>query len=284
MRAALLALALLPLAPAAPSAPFAAAPGVGVSRVFASLQKTRDRLVSCIIVFEIPPPGYLPVPEVFCAQVCARVAPCGRAPVILGAACARLTRVACCCFRPCWAGAEADRSSLEAIQQADGDGRDLAAARATWAAWGVMSPARLREIEASAHRQVLQERRAVPEHIISSLPSFSAVEGAGAAPGGGGGGGGGAATAGKAPWAPFLAGLRGAGPATVALGQLSERSCSVCLEAYEPGERLVQMPCQHFFHKACIERWLRQAKSCPLCKWHDWLGKTGPNGSRSVST
>jgi hypothetical protein len=44
--------------------------------------------------------------------------------------------------------------------------------------------------------------------------------------------------------------------------------CSICIDDFEPGERLVVLPrCQHAFHKDCIRPWLLERQGrCPLCK------------------
>jgi hypothetical protein len=43
--------------------------------------------------------------------------------------------------------------------------------------------------------------------------------------------------------------------------------CSVCLEEYEMGELLRQLPCKHTFHTECIVPWLTERSPlCPLCK------------------
>eukprot|EP00428_Durinskia_dybowskii_P019745 CAMPEP_0170223072 /NCGR_PEP_ID=MMETSP0116_2-20130129/11233_1 /TAXON_ID=400756 /ORGANISM="Durinskia baltica, Strain CSIRO CS-38" /LENGTH=656 /DNA_ID=CAMNT_0010473769 /DNA_START=92 /DNA_END=2062 /DNA_ORIENTATION=+ len=42
--------------------------------------------------------------------------------------------------------------------------------------------------------------------------------------------------------------------------------CGVCLAELEPASRVVNLPCNHAFHPACISRWLTQCKNtCPLC-------------------
>lgn len=43
-------------------------------------------------------------------------------------------------------------------------------------------------------------------------------------------------------------------------------SCSICIEEYEAGEEISTLPCLHMFHRDCINRWLRQCNSCPICK------------------
>jgi len=44
--------------------------------------------------------------------------------------------------------------------------------------------------------------------------------------------------------------------------------CSVCLCEYEDADLLITLPCNHFFHEACITRWLRQDISCPHCRFN----------------
>ena len=44
-----------------------------------------------------------------------------------------------------------------------------------------------------------------------------------------------------------------------------ESTCVVCLGDYEDGELLKVLPCQHHFHKSCIDEWLFRQKTCPLC-------------------
>lgn len=41
--------------------------------------------------------------------------------------------------------------------------------------------------------------------------------------------------------------------------------CAVCLCDFEAGESLRQLPCKHFFHEQCVDRWLVRNKRCPLC-------------------
>lgn len=41
--------------------------------------------------------------------------------------------------------------------------------------------------------------------------------------------------------------------------------CAVCLVDYEQGDLVRPLPCNHRFHRACIDTWLRQRPVCPLC-------------------
>mmetsp|Transcript_126312 Transcript_126312/g.252374 ORF Transcript_126312/g.252374 Transcript_126312/m.252374 type:complete len:377 (+) Transcript_126312:80-1210(+) len=52
------------------------------------------------------------------------------------------------------------------------------------------------------------------------------------------------------------------------LGQIPDehRSCAICLEEFRTGDQQRTLPCFHRFHKACVDQWLRQDNTCPLCK------------------
>ena len=46
-------------------------------------------------------------------------------------------------------------------------------------------------------------------------------------------------------------------------------ACSICLdELYsdENGDDIIQIKCNHMFHKRCLDDWIEQQKNCPLCK------------------
>ncbi|KAM6950972.1 RING finger protein 148-like [Lycodopsis pacificus] len=42
--------------------------------------------------------------------------------------------------------------------------------------------------------------------------------------------------------------------------------CAVCIDSYKAGEVVTVLTCDHIFHKACIEPWLLQRRTCPMCK------------------
>ncbi|XP_026444414.1 E3 ubiquitin-protein ligase SDIR1-like [Papaver somniferum] len=51
-----------------------------------------------------------------------------------------------------------------------------------------------------------------------------------------------------------------------------ELTCSVCLEQVNEGEIIRTLPCLHQFHSSCIDPWLRQQGTCPVCKFraNEW--------------
>ncbi|XP_069749565.1 E3 ubiquitin-protein ligase RNF128 isoform X2 [Narcine bancroftii] len=43
-------------------------------------------------------------------------------------------------------------------------------------------------------------------------------------------------------------------------------TCAVCIEAYKPNDVVRILTCNHFFHKNCIDPWLLEHRTCPMCK------------------
>ena len=43
-------------------------------------------------------------------------------------------------------------------------------------------------------------------------------------------------------------------------------NCVVCISEISPGEAIRTLPCMHFFHKDCVDQWLKTNMSCPVCK------------------
>ncbi|XP_020173406.1 uncharacterized protein [Aegilops tauschii subsp. strangulata] len=44
-----------------------------------------------------------------------------------------------------------------------------------------------------------------------------------------------------------------------------ELSCPICLEE-DDAAAWKETPCGHRFHRRCVERWLREKESCPMCR------------------
>lgn len=43
--------------------------------------------------------------------------------------------------------------------------------------------------------------------------------------------------------------------------------CAVCLCKFEEGDQIRELPCSHFFHRICLDKWLdHQQTTCPLCR------------------
>ncbi|XP_028121437.1 E3 ubiquitin-protein ligase At1g63170-like isoform X1 [Camellia sinensis] len=43
--------------------------------------------------------------------------------------------------------------------------------------------------------------------------------------------------------------------------------CCICLARYADDDELRELPCSHFFHTECIDKWLKINATCPLCKF-----------------
>ncbi|KAM5335332.1 E3 ubiquitin-protein ligase RNF6 [Glossophaga mutica] len=52
--------------------------------------------------------------------------------------------------------------------------------------------------------------------------------------------------------------------------------CSVCISDYVTGNKLRQLPCMHEFHIHCIDRWLSENCTCPVCR-QPVLGSSVPH-------
>ncbi|KAJ8527928.1 hypothetical protein K7X08_015379 [Anisodus acutangulus] len=69
----------------------------------------------------------------------------------------------------------------------------------------------------------------------------------------------------------------------VAAGTEKERAisgedavCCICLAKYEDDDELRELPCSHFFHTQCVDKWLKINASCPLCKSEIDVKNTDP--------
>ncbi|XP_006193681.2 E3 ubiquitin-protein ligase RLIM [Camelus ferus] len=44
------------------------------------------------------------------------------------------------------------------------------------------------------------------------------------------------------------------------------KACSICIMEYTEGNKLRILPCSHEYHVHCIDRWLSQNSTCPICR------------------
>uniref|UniRef100_A0A0A9GDJ2 RING-type domain-containing protein n=1 Tax=Arundo donax TaxID=35708 RepID=A0A0A9GDJ2_ARUDO len=79
-------------------------------------------------------------------------------------------------------------------------------------------------------------------------------------------------------------GNEGGGGGVLAAGTDKERAvsaedavCCICLARYVDNDDLRMLPCGHFFHKECVDKWLKINALCPLCKAEiDGVSMTAP--------
>ncbi|TYI25723.1 hypothetical protein ES332_A05G070000v1 [Gossypium tomentosum] len=49
-------------------------------------------------------------------------------------------------------------------------------------------------------------------------------------------------------------------------GEKNDIKCSICQEEYVIGDEVGRLHCEHRYHIACIQKWLRMKNWCPICK------------------
>ncbi|XP_061819275.1 E3 ubiquitin-protein ligase RNF43 [Nerophis lumbriciformis] len=60
--------------------------------------------------------------------------------------------------------------------------------------------------------------------------------------------------------------------------------CAICLEEFQDGQHLRIISCAHEFHKDCVDPWLLERRTCPLCM-HNILGtERQPHRNRLLSS
>lgn len=52
----------------------------------------------------------------------------------------------------------------------------------------------------------------------------------------------------------------------VNLAQENTADCVICYESWQCDQEVRTLPCLHYFHVACIDRWLHQNMTCPQCR------------------
>ncbi|NXP45414.1 PJA2 ligase, partial [Heliornis fulica] len=45
-----------------------------------------------------------------------------------------------------------------------------------------------------------------------------------------------------------------------------EHCCTICCSEFVEDEMIMELPCQHLFHKTCVTIWLQKSGTCPVCR------------------
>ena len=56
------------------------------------------------------------------------------------------------------------------------------------------------------------------------------------------------------------------------------RECSICQEVFDRGEIVMKLHCRHLYHAACVQSWLKEHNTCPLCRIE--MPKAAPGKAR----
>ena len=46
----------------------------------------------------------------------------------------------------------------------------------------------------------------------------------------------------------------------------SSEECTICWVDFTQADQLIKLNCVHTFHEKCIENWLKQVNTCPVCR------------------
>uniref|UniRef100_A0A7N0U8B7 RING-type domain-containing protein n=1 Tax=Kalanchoe fedtschenkoi TaxID=63787 RepID=A0A7N0U8B7_KALFE len=61
-----------------------------------------------------------------------------------------------------------------------------------------------------------------------------------------------------------------------------DAACCICLAKYANNDELREMPCSHFLHKDCVDKWLKINATCPLCKCEVGASVSNSNASQGL--
>jgi hypothetical protein len=66
---------------------------------------------------------------------------------------------------------------------------------------------------------------------------------------------------------------------------LDSATCSICTQEWQHGEELRKLSvCRHYFHKSCVDTWLREHDTCPLCRTNIVSSNVNPTGTTNNYT
>ncbi|XP_051944911.1 RING finger protein 148 [Xyrauchen texanus] len=63
-----------------------------------------------------------------------------------------------------------------------------------------------------------------------------------------------------------------------------ETSCAICTDSFQHNEKVTVLPCRHLYHKKCIEPWLLEHPTCPICKYNILKSKMDEESSEQHSS
>ena len=43
-------------------------------------------------------------------------------------------------------------------------------------------------------------------------------------------------------------------------------TCVICLEDINYNEYIINLPCNHYYHKECVYQWIIKNQNCPICR------------------
>jgi E3 ubiquitin-protein ligase RNF38/44 len=49
-------------------------------------------------------------------------------------------------------------------------------------------------------------------------------------------------------------------------GHAGYGDCCICLDRINTGQVVRKLECRHYFHKGCVDKWLKQKATCPICQ------------------
>ena len=44
------------------------------------------------------------------------------------------------------------------------------------------------------------------------------------------------------------------------------KECAICFCEYGPDDEVSPLPCKHYFHAECIQTWIKDNPTCPMCR------------------
>lgn len=61
-------------------------------------------------------------------------------------------------------------------------------------------------------------------------------------------------------------GIDGDNPISIILNKRKKNTCCICLESFTLDDTVRVLKCKHCYHKRCLDGWIKQNKTCPICR------------------